>query len=537
MEFRKIRFPFAGIILIAIGIILGAVIQRFFFDDGLKGSLSKFNTALTDIDNNYVEPVNNKKLVEAALNGIMDSLDPHSEYMPAKSVENIEEQYQGNFEGIGVEFQVVNDTLTVVSPITGGPSEKLGIIAGDRIIKINGKECIGITNEQVRQKLRGPAGTKVSVSIFRPGIKGIMDYEITRDTIPLFSVDAHFMYDNKTGYISLSRFSDTSPKEVLTALNDLDKKGMKQLVLDLRNDPGGIMNSAIKISDFFLDDKKLIVYTKGRRAKFNNEYYAEQYYPSEKIPLIVLVNSGSASASEIVAGAIQDWDRGLIVGETTFGKGLVQVAYPLQDSSAIKITIAKYYTPSGRLIQRDYKDYKDRISYYTDVSIQDSLEGNNIEHKEEKNSKKPAFKTSGGRIVFGGGGITPDYFIKSDQIHSYSVSLRRANLFYLFVLRYMDKNGEKIKSKYTGNFNKFNSEFNFSENELKEFIKFASEKKVEFNKNDYEKDKEFISSQLKAIIARDLWNNEGWYQVLLGIDNQFKKAVTLFGEAKKLAKL
>lgn len=537
MEFRKIRFPFVGIILIAIGIILGAVIQRFFFDDGLKENLSKFDTALIDIDKNYVEPVDNKKLVEAALNGIMDSLDPHSEYMPAKYVENIEEQYQGNFEGIGIEFQVVNDTLTVVSPITGGPSEKLGITAGDRIIKINGKGCIGITNEQVRQKLRGPAGTKVSVSVFRPGIKGIMDYEITRDTIPLYSVDARFMYDSKTGYISLSRFSDASPKEVLAALDNLNKKGMKQLVLDLRNDPGGIMRSAIKVADFFLDDKKLIVYTKGRRAKFNNKYNAEQYYPFEKLPLIILVNSGSASASEIVAGAIQDWDRGLIVGETTFGKGLVQVAFPLQDSSAIKITIAKYYTPSGRLIQRDYKDYKDRISYYTDVNKRDDLEGDNLKHKEGKNSKKPAFKTSSGRVVYGGGGITPDYFIKSDQIHDYSVSLRRANLFYLFVLYYMDKNGEKIKVKYAGNFSKFNSEFNFSEDEIGEFIKFASAKNVEFNKNDYEKDKEFIRSQLKAIIARDLWNNEGWYQVLLGIDNQFKKAIELFSETKKLAKL
>jgi carboxyl-terminal processing protease len=465
----------------------------------------------------------------------MDSLDPHSEYMPARDVENSEEQYQGNFEGIGVEFQIVNDTLTVVSPITGGPSEKLGITAGDRIIKIDGNGCIGITNEQVRQKLRGPAGTQVSVSIFRPGIKGIMDYVIIRDTIPLYSVDAHFMYDSKIGYISLSRFSETSPEEILNALNDLKKKGMQKLVLDLRNNPGGIMRSAIKISDFFLDDKKLIVYTKGRRSKFNSEYFAEQDYPFEKLPLLILVNSGSASASEIVAGAIQDWDRGLIVGETTFGKGLVQVVYPLEDSSAIRLTIAKYYTPSGRLIQRDYKDYKDRISYYTDVNKRDTLEGNNLKHKEEKNSQKPAFKTSGGRLVYGGGGITPDYFIKSDQVHGYSVSLRRANIFYLFVLSYMDKNGEKIKSKYAGNFSKFDSEFNFSDAELAEFVKFADGRKIEFNKNDFEKDKEFIRMQLKAIIARDLWNNEGWYQVLLSIDNQFKKAVSLFGEAKKLA--
>jgi carboxyl-terminal processing protease len=537
MDIKKIRFPFSGIILLAIGIIVGSLIQRYFFSNGLKENLSKFDTALIDIDKNYVEQVDNKKLIEAALNGIMDSLDPHSEYMPASDVVNSEEQYQGNFEGIGVEFQIVNDTLTVVSPITGGPSEKLGISAGDRIIKIEGKGCIGITNEQVRQKLRGPAGTKVSISIFRPGMKGILDYEITRDTIPLYSVDAHFMYDNKTAYISLSRFSETSPKEVLNALNDLRKKGMQQLVLDLRNNPGGIMRAAVKISDFFLDDKKLIVYTKGRRSKFNSEYFAEQDYSFEKLPLIILVNSGSASASEIVAGAIQDWDRGLIVGETTFGKGLVQVVYTLEDSSALRLTIAKYYTPSGRLIQRNYKDYKNRMAYFANTDKQKDLEGNNIEHKEEEYSKKPAFKTSDGRIVYGGGGITPDYFIISDQIHSYSVSLRRANLFYLFILSYMDKNGEKIKTKYAGDFSKFESEFNISDSELREFIKFASEKKVEFNKIDYEKDKEFIRTQLKAIIARDLWNNEGWYQVLLGIDNQFKKAVTLFYETKKLAKL
>lgn len=537
MEFRKIKFPFTGIILLAIGIIIGSVLQRYFFSDGLKGNLSKFDTALIDIDKNYVESVDNNKLVEAALNGIMDSLDPHSEYMPAEDVESSEEQYQGNFEGIGVEFQIVNDTLTVVSPIRGGPSEKLGIIAGDRIIKIQGKGCIGITNDQVRQKLRGPAGTKVSISVLRPGIKGIMDYEITRDTIPLYSVDAHFMYDDKTGYISLSRFSDASPKEILNALYDLNKKGMEQLVLDLRNNPGGIMKSAIKISDYFLDDKKLILYTKGRRAEFNSEYFAEQDYPFEKLPLIVLVNSGSASASEIVAGAIQDWDRGLIVGETTFGKGLVQVVYPLEDSSAIRLTIAKYYTPSGRLIQRDYKEYKDRIAYYTEANKREDLEGDNIKHKEEKDSKKPAYKTSGGRLVYGGGGITPDYFIKSDQIHGYSVALRRANIFYLFVLSYMDKNGGKIKSEYAGNFSKFDSEFKISDSELAEFIKFASKKGVEFNKNDYEKDKEFIRTQLKAIIARDFWNNEGWYQVLLTVDKQFKKAVTLFNEAKRIAKI
>ncbi|MCX6150215.1 MAG: S41 family peptidase [Ignavibacteriales bacterium] len=534
MDLKKIKFPYIGIIVLAVGILLGIEIQKVISSDNLREGLRKFNDVLTYTNKYYVDSVDSQKLVDAAINGMMDSLDPHSVYIPAKNMEGIDEQFRGNFEGIGIEFQVVNDTLTVVSAISGGPSEALGIMAGDRIIKINKKECIGITNELVRQKLRGAAGTKVIVSIYRPGVKGINDYIITRDKIPLYSVDSHFMYDEKTGYISVSRFSETTTKEVVDALNDLQKKGMKRLVFDLRNNPGGYLTQAFQIADLFIDDDKMIVYTKGRKSEFNEEFHAKISYPYEKIPLIVLVNAGSASASEIVSGAIQDWDRGMVVGETTFGKGLVQKQLLLPDNSAIRLTISKYYTPSGRLIQRDYKDKK---AYYSDVANRVEGEVDNLEHKVEKDSTKPIYKTKGGRIVYGGGGITPDYIVNSDKIQGYSVALRRANIYYQFVLAYMDKNGEQIKKKYLKNFQGFNKEFKFSDGDLNDLIKFSSSKNIEFNKEDFNKDKEFIRIQLKAYIARDLWKNEGWYQVLLGIDNQFKKAVNQFTEAEKLANL
>lgn len=532
---RKSKFPFTGIFLIIIGIILGIEIQKVLSSDNLRENLKKFNDVLTYTDKYYVEDIDSQKLIEAAITGMLDSLDPHSVYIPAKSMQTVEEQFRGNFEGIGIEFQVINDTLTVVSPITGGPSEALGIMAGDRIIKISGKECVGITSEQVRQKLRGPSGSKVTITIHRPGIKDLMDYEITRDKIPLYSIDAHFMYDKETGYLSLSRFSETTTTEVADALNDLKKMGMKKLVLDLRNNPGGYLNQAYQIADMFIDNDKLIVYTKGRRSEFDEEYKAKQYFPYEKIPLIILVNSGSASASEIVSGAVQDWDRGLVIGETTFGKGLVQRQFLLSDNSAVRITISKYYTPSGRLIQREYKDKK---TYYSElINREDEAEGDNIEHKAEKDSSKPIFKTKGGRIVYGGGGITPDYIVPSEKITPYSVSIRRANLFYQFVLGYMDRNGELIKKKFGTDIQSFKKNFVFSGNDLNEFIKFVSSKKIEFKKDDYEKDKVFIRTQLKAYVARDIWKNEGWYQTLLEIDNQFIKAVNRFNEAEKIAKL
>jgi carboxyl-terminal processing protease len=536
MKPGKIKFPFTIVILV-LGIVLGFQIQKAFSNDNLQDSISKFSDVLSYTQKYYMEDVDSPKLVEAAINGMLSKLDPHSVYIPASQLESVEESFRGDFEGIGIEYQVVNDTLTVVSPITGGPSEALGIMSGDRIVRIDNKSIIGISNEDVRKKLRGKAGTKVNITISRVGIPELQEYEITRDKIPIYSVDTHFMMNDKTGYISLSRFSETTYDEVLKALNDLKAKGMKQLIFDLRGNPGGYLNQAVKISDLFLDGKKKIVYTKGRRAEFDEEYYSGETSPYEKIPLIILVNKGSASASEIVSGAVQDWDRGLIVGETTFGKGLVQRQFTLPDNSALRLTISQYFTPSGRLIQRDYKNDKDKEEYYSQAGAKKEKEGDNLNHKAEGDSSLKMYKTNAGRVVYGGGGITPDYIVKTEDITDYTTDLLKKNIFYQYILKYLDNHASQIKSKYHDDFNMFLNDFNITPDVLRDFTDFASSKGVKLHGEDLIKDKTYITARLKAQIARNFWKNEGWYPVLLMTDNQVGKALTLFGEAKDLAKL
>ncbi len=532
---KKRVIYFFGLTVLLFGIFTGIQIQKAISTDNFQEQLRKFNDVLSLTRKYYVDDVDTQKLVESAINGLLGELDPHSVYIPPKQLEQVEEEFRGNFEGIGIEFQIINDTIVVVSAIPGGPSEALGITAGDRIVKINGEPYKKITNEDVRKKLRGPKGTKVDVTIYRPAINDLLEFTIVRDKIPLYSVDAYFMIDNETGYISLSRFAQTTFDEVKAAMDSLDKQGMKKLILDLRNNSGGYMSEAVKISDLFLDQGKMIVYTKSRIPEFEEEYRAVRPFKYEKLPVIILVNNGSASASEIVSGAIQDWDRGLIVGETTFGKGLVQRQFTLNDNSALRLTISRYYTPVGRLIQRDYSK-KDKIDYYRESVERDSIEGENIEHEAEKDSTRPKFKTPHGRTVYGGGGITPDYLIKSPSLTKYTSSLLRKNLFYQYILSYLDKNGKTIQSKYS-TFKKFKNDFNVDENLLNGFLQYAEKQGVKLEKSEFEKDKEYIKARLKAQIARNFWRNEGWYPVLLEVDPQFKKAVSLFPEAKKFAKL
>ncbi len=531
---KSFKYPTLFIIL-TLGIVLGYQIEKIFSGDELREGIRKFNDVLTYSNKYYIEEVDTPKLVEAAINGMMDELDPHSVYIPAEQFTAIEENFRGDFEGIGIEFQVVNDTLTVVSPITGGPSEALGIMPGDRIVKIDGEDCIGITNEEVRNSLRGEAGTKVNVTILRTGVINPIEYEITRDKIPLYSVDTHIMLDEKTGYVSVSRFSETTFDELKDALSDLKQNGMVQLILDLRGNPGGYLNQAVDIADLFIDGEKKIVYTKGRRKEFNDDFFASRPSAFEKIPLIVMINRGSASASEIVSGAVQDWDRGLIVGETSFGKGLVQRQFTLPDNSAIRLTISEYYTPSGRLIQRDFSNLENDEEYYSEVMDREEEEGENLSHTAEQDSSKPVYETEGGREVYGGGGITPDYLVKAGKVNDYTRDLLRNNVFYQYILTYIENNGDKIKSLYGSDLNKFNDEFNFSQEDKNNFIEFASLKDVEFNEDEFTDDSEYILARLKAQVARHYWKNEGWYTVLLSVDNQLQKALTLFDEAKNLA--
>lgn len=531
---RSKSFYIFGLTILIFGILTGIQIQKAISTDNFHEQLRKFNDVLSLTRKYYVDEIDTQKLVESAIKGLLEELDPHSVYIPPKQLEQVEEEFRGNFEGIGIEFQIINDTIVVVSAIPGGPSEALGIMAGDRIIKIDGLPYKKITNEDVRKKLRGPKGTKVNVTIYRPAIKDSLEFTIVRDKIPLYSVDAFFMINNETGYLSLSRFAQTTFDEVRSALDSLDKLGMKKLILDLRNNSGGYMSEAVKISDLFLDQNKMIVFTKSRIPEFQEQYRASQTYKYEKLPVIVLVNNGSASASEIVSGAIQDWDRGLIVGETTFGKGLVQRQFQLNDNSALRLTISRYYTPLGRLIQRDYQK-KDRTQYYRESMERDTIEGENIEHSIEQDTSRPVFNTPKGRKVYGGGGISPDYIVKSPPLTKYTSSLLRKNLFYQFTLSYLDKNGKEIQDKFK-DIKSFKNNFIVNDEIVKSFINYAKSNDVEFNEQDFKKDEEYIRARLKAQIARNYWRNEGWFPILLDVDPQFKKALSLLPEAEKFAK-
>ncbi|MGB9696951.1 MAG: S41 family peptidase [Ignavibacteria bacterium] len=527
---KKITIPLF-LTLLVIGIIIGMKIQNAVSDDKVNEQVRKFSEVLNITARYYVDNVDTQKLTEAAINGLLDALDPHSVYISQEQLKRVNEEFQGSFEGIGVEFDIINDTLTVVSPISGGPSEKLGILAGDKIVEIDGVNVVKISREEVPKKLRGPKGTKVVVKIIRAGVKQPLDFEITRDVIPLYSVDASFMYDDKTGYIKMSRFAATTYDEFMQAMSKLKSQGMQMLILDLRGNPGGYLDQAFKIASEFIPQGRKIVFTKSRIKEFE-EVYNSKGGSFTDIPLIILVNEGSASASEIVSGAIQDWDRGLIVGETTFGKGLVQRQFTLSDGSACRVTISRYFTPSGRLIQKPYEGGK-----YKNIHLIDTTEGENLFHsKDSKDTARPVYKTFGGRTVYGGGGITPDYIIKMDTLTSYTVQLRRLNLIYEYTESYMSSHRKQIESNYKG-YRDFRDRFDVDETMLSNLIDRAEKKGVKYNSEQFERDKKYIKMYIKFQIARDIWGNEGGYAVFVSTDDQVLKASSLFSEAIKLMQL
>lgn len=516
--------------LLFLGIIIGVIISKISLNLIEKKDSNNIVIELIELlKNNYIEELDDRLMSEYAINGILEKLDPHSIYIPLRRVDAIEEQFKGSFEGIGIEFQVINDTLTVVSPIIGGPSEKLGIQAGDRILKINDSLSIGLTNEEVRSKLRGKSGSKVKVSIYRVGSEKLLEYTIVRDKIPLYSVDAAIIYNNDVGYVSLSRFSETTSTELLQALRKLDSLGMKKLILDLRNNPGGLLDQAISITDIFIDSNKRIVYTKGRKESYNETFFAKEVYQYEQLPIVILVNKGSASASEIIAGAIQDWDRGVIVGQPTFGKGLVQRQFSLTDGSAVRITVAKYFTPSGRMIQRDYSNSE---KYYENIFKRDEIDADNVLHEYERDSTKKTYKTYKGRTVFGGGGIVPDYVVSSAPLSRYATDLLRTNSFYEFTRKYLDKNLNYLKNKYGHSLDSYITEFHLTESDIQEFIKFSGSKGIRYVNDSL--DKAFIGNRLKAYIARDIYREEGWYKSILSKDRQFLKALDVLRYAEKM---
>lgn len=530
MSNKKVLVPFI-IILIGLSIFVGMKIQVAQSDDKISGQVRKFNEVLNITSRYYVDEVDSQKLTEEAIKGMLMDLDPHSVYITPDQLKRVNEDFQGSFEGIGVEFDIINDTITIVSPISGGPSEKLGIQAGDKIVKIDGQNAIKMTREDVPKKLRGQKGSKVNVTIKRAGTEQPLEFEIIRDKIPLYSVDASFMYDNEVGYIKVSKFSATTYDEFVQAMNKLTSQGMKKLLLDLRGNPGGYLDQSFKMASLFIPKGKKIVYTKSRVPEFS-EQYDSQGGPYGDIPLIVLVNGGSASASEIVSGAVQDWDRGLIVGENTFGKGLVQRQFDLSDGSAFRVTTARYYTPVGRLIQKPYEG-----GTYENQLLEELTEGENIYHNNDNaDTTRPVFKTFGGRTVYGGGGITPDYIVRLDTLALYTVQMRRVNLIYEYVENWMKTNRKKIETGYT-TYNDFRDRFNVDEQMLNDLTELASQKNIPYVSEDFQRDADYLKTAIKSQIARDIWGNEGSYAVFVHTDDQFKKAITLFDDAIKLANL
>jgi carboxyl-terminal processing protease len=521
-------------LLVVLSMLAGAQLNRLFSGDSLYPQVGKFSDVLSFTYKYYVDDVDTQKLTESAIGGLLSQLDPHSVYIPLSAMQKVTEDFQGSFEGIGIEYQVLNDTLLVVAPIAGGPSEALGIQSGDKIVKIDDSSSVGIAQEAVPKKLRGPKGTKVKVQIVRAGMKGVLDFEITRDKIPIYTIDASFMIDEQTGYVNVNRFAAKTHEEFIDALGKLRDAGMKRMVLDLRTNPGGYLEQAYKMVDELMPQGRKIVYTKGRRPEFDDDYVSSGVGQYKGIPLVVLVNNGSASASEIVAGAVQDWDRGLIVGETTFGKGLVQRQFDLKDGSAFRLTTARYYTPSGRLIQRPYD--KDKIKYQREALEREEVEGENLAHEAEKDSTRPRFKTMGGRVVYGGGGITPDYIVKSDRLNEYSVQLRGKLVFLQAADKYLEQNGAGLREKYAKDPARFAEEFEVTSGMLDQVESIAKARGVEPNKELFEKDLRYIRAFTKAYIARGIWGNEGSARVMLREDAQFKKALALFPEAEKMSK-
>jgi len=477
-------------------------------------SVSKFNEVITYINNMYVDDVQNKLLTDAAIVALMQKLDPHSTYISKDDVDDANERINGNFVGIGIRFQILKDTLNVVATIPGGPSENLGILAGDKIVMIENQLVagIGLKNSQVRKKLLGDKGTKVNVSIKRKNKHTPLNFTITRDVIPVNSVDAAYMITEETGYIKLNTFSRSSHEEVVGGIKKLKALGMKNLIFDLQGNGGGLLYAAKYLGDEFLSDDKLIVYSEGR-AQPRMDLNSEKKGLWEKGRLILLTDEYSASASEILSGAVQDWDRGLVVGRRTFGKGLVQRPINLTDGSQIRLTIARYYTPSGRFIQKPYDDVdsykKDLLNRYENGEFmnQDSI-------KFPDSLKRKTLITQ--RTVYGGGGIMPDYFVPLDTngVSNYFTSIIRGGHLNSYILTYVNQNRSILTKKYPV-FEKFKTDFNMDKSFMDTFFEYVENEDPElvFDEKEYQESEGLLKLRIKAMFAQNIWGYSEFYQI------------------------
>ena len=516
---------------ITISFLVGMTVALYFVPGRKQGLSSMQNNKLDEvvkyINSYYVDTVNTNLLFETAINSMLQELDPHSTYANAVENKTMMESLEGAFEGVGIQFSIMNDTIMVISTVSGGPSEKQGIRAGDRIVTVDGKNVagIGIQNEEVMKILRGKKKTTVNIGIMRQGM--VNDYTVTRDVIPTYTVDIAYMVDNQTGYIKINQFGATTANEFSDAISKLKKKGMNKMILDLRSNSGGFLDAAIQICDEFLPKGEMIVYTEGLHVP-TDKIYATRYGNFEKGEVIVLIDDFSASASEIVAGAIQDNDRGIVVGRRSFGKGLVQRQIDLSDKSSIRLTVARYHTPSGRCIQREYgkgteayyEDFIDRY-YRGEMSHSDSI-------KFDENQK---FKTKNGRTVYGGGGIMPDYFIPLDDdstLNAYYQVLNSSAIIQ-FAFNYATENKEKLMRQYP-TAESYVKQMTISNDLLKQLLNFYTKKTGLMVKDLNNESIKELKVWLKALIGRDVYQDEAFYPVINSTDKTFLKAVELTGD-------
>ncbi len=519
---KKAWIAFWLSLCLAAGILLGNLLAKNVNNKSDKAYYSKIDLVLNLIKNNYVDSLPAKKLIESTIPEILSNLDPHSIYIPAAELKEVREPLEGEFDGIGVQFNIKNDTVYIINTISGGPSEKVGILPGDKIVTVHDSLIAGvhIRNANVIKNLKGPRGTKVKVGIKRNGIKDLLHFEITRDKIPLYSINSAYMINDSVGYVKLSRFAITSADEFRRAVVKLHKQGMKKLIFDLRSNGGGLLEAAKRIADEFLPEGKLIVYTKGR-SRPRYDYVATDKGTCEKDKLVILVDSWTASASEIVSGAIQDNDRGLIVGRRTFGKGLVQEPITFNDGSAIRLTTARYYTPTGRCIQ---KSYKNGVKAYEEEVYHRMLSGE-LEHKDSihvPDSLK--FTTPKGKIVYGGGGIMPDIFVPVDTTYysPYFSRIVNRGYVYQFALQYTDER-RKILKKYKNY--KALYQYLGHENLMQELEAFCNKKGIKPNNSDIKISKNEILIRTKAYIIRNIFDDKGFYPILNQNDNVIQKAL------------
>lgn len=533
-----IILPLTVSIFMIIGVFLGREMGRqqgraMLFQHNSFNENDKLNQVLSFIKSDYVDTVKEKMILEETIQELLQNLDPHSYYIPGNKYSQMNDPLEGNFEGIGVEFRIVEDTVVIIQALGGGPSEKSGIMAGDRIIAVDGENITGeeIGNQDVIKRLKGPKDTEVNVKVVRKGEKEALDFKIIRDKIPFHSIDAAYMLDNNTAYIKIARFARTTYDEFLTAITDLKSRGMEDMVLDLRNNTGGLMKASIDLADEFLKKGELIVYTKGK-SRDRIDYIATSRGSLEDIDLAVLINEGSASASEILAGAIQDNDRGLIVGRRSFGKGLVQESVQWPDGSAIRLTVARYYTPSGRSIQ---KSYDEGIDKYNEEAYQRYLNGEMYSKDSIDLPDSLKFYTASGKVVYGGGGITPDLFIGLDtsNFSDYYRKLSYQGVFYQFGFEYVDKHRNELEKIYSES--NFVERFKVDDSVLKEFYQYSQIKGFEDVESSMQDDVLALAkNRIKGSIGRNFAGDNVFYNILNSEDRVVVETLQMLNEKNPL---